>query len=354
MTLCRYFLLFAFIFFSCNKRENPIDITSTETFKAITIDTLLINDLSIRAILIDSNKIWYAANKGKFGNVDLNSGKLYNGQIEKDTIIPEFRSIAQTNTDIFILSVGNPALLYQISKDGKTIQLVYKERHDKVFYDSMHFMDNLQGFAMGDPIDDCFNFIKTEDGGKNWSKISCNNLPDLEKREAAFAASNSNLIIKNDKIWMVSGGKKSRVFYSSDKGRKWKTFQTPIIEGSEMTGIFTADFYDENIGIIAGGNYEKPEMNTNNKAITKNGGKTWKLIADNQAFGYASCVRFVPDSKGSAIVSVGLTGVWYSSDFGVNWKKLSDDKDLFTIQFINENTAIAAGKGKILKFNFKV
>jgi hypothetical protein len=91
---------------------------------------------------------------------------------------------------------------------------------------------------------------------------------------------------------------KNHVFlFRHDFGTSWQVYETPIVQGEEMTGIFTADFYNEKTGIIAGGNYLKQTQNWSNKAITTNGGKTWKLIAENEAFGYASCVQFVPNSK---------------------------------------------------------
>ena len=216
---------------------------------------------------------------------------------------------------MFILSVGNPALLIQIDKKTLDETVVYKEDHEKVFYDSMHFVDNLNGFAMGDPIENCLAFIKTTDGGKTWQKVSCDILPSISEGEAAFATSNTNLIVKGKSIFMVSGGKKSRVFVSKDFGTTWKVYDTPIVQGATMTGIFTADFYNEKIGIIAGGNYEKQDQNWANKAITKNGGKTWKLIAEKDAFGYASCVQFVPNSNGQQLISVGGTGMYYSDNF---------------------------------------
>jgi photosystem II stability/assembly factor-like uncharacterized protein len=57
--------------------------------------------------------------------------------------------------------------------------------------------------------------IKTTDGGNSWKKISCANLPKIIEGEAAFATSNTNLIVKEKSIFMVSGGKKSRVFVST-------------------------------------------------------------------------------------------------------------------------------------------
>ena len=120
-----------------------------------------------------------------------------------------------------------------------------------------------------------------------------------------------------------------------------------------MTGAFTVDFYDESIGFIAGGNYEKLEQNFQNKAITNNGGKSWKLVAEKKGFGYASCAQYLPNSGGKSIIVVGATGVYYSRNSGKKWKLLALDKDFYSIRFINSTTAIAAGKNKIVKINFK-
>jgi photosystem II stability/assembly factor-like uncharacterized protein len=249
--------------------------------------------------------------------------------------------------------VGNPAALYQISKDGKESQIVYQESHERVFYDSMQFWDDREGIAMGDPITDCLNIIITRDGGQSWNKVQCDKLSKVMEGEAAFAASNTNIVIKGNNTWIVSGGKKSRVFYSADRGNSWAVFETPIVQGKTMTGIFTADFYDANNGFVAGGDYENRNQNFSNKAITVDGGKTWKIIAENHGFGYASCVQYVPESKGKELVTVGTSGVYYSSDSGVSWKRLATDTSLYTLRFINRLTAVAAGKNKIIRISFK-
>jgi photosystem II stability/assembly factor-like uncharacterized protein len=309
--------------------------------------------LSCRAIFVETDTVWLGMDKGRYGFYDKKKDTLIVKTIQSVSNATEFRSIAATKEAIFILAVGNPAKLIKIDKKSLKETLVYQEENEKVFYDSMQFVDDLNGFAMGDPTEHCLSFIKTTNGGNSWEKISCANLPKVNEGEAAFATSNTNLIVKGKSIFMVSGGKKSRVFVSHDFGISWQVYETPIVQGEEMTGIFTADFYNDKIGIIAGGNYLKQTQNWSNKATSTNGGKTWHLIAENEAFGYASCIQFVPNSKGKKLISVGGTGLFYSSDFGNTWTKFSDDKDFYTFRFESEKVFYATGRNKLVRFEIK-
>lgn len=347
------YIVFLAVIFSCKNDKKSETTDFKPSFTTVEKDTLLNEEISIRALTIDGDKAWYAGSMGKYGWVSLNGGKNFSGVAVQDTIIPEFRAIAQTNTDVFIVNVGSPALLYKISKDGKRSKLVYTESNEKVFYDSMKFRNDKEGMAIGDPTENCMSVITTNDGGETWTKMQCNKLPKITDGEAAFAASNTNLIVKNDKTWIVSGGKKSRVFYSADKGNNWEVFDTPIVQGGAMTGMFSADFYDDSIGFAVGGDYEKLDKNSGNKIITTDGGKTWSLIGENKAFGYASCVQFLPEGNGNELITVGPSGVYYSYNRGKDWKKVLDDKSLHTISFINNKTAITAGQNIIIKLIFK-
>ena len=266
-------LLLSVVFYSCKSTK----VSTEKVFTSVKIDTILKDKISIRSITVSNNKVWYAADKNRVGYLSLIDANKMQRQLNKDSVKMEFRSIAQTTNSIFILNVGNPALLYKFSKDLVQKKLVYEEKNEKVFYDSMQFWNDNEGIAVGDPIENCFCIIITRNGGETWNKIKCEKLPKIVEGEAAFAASNTNIIIKGENTWIVSGGKKSRVFFSSDKGNSWKVYETPIVQGEAMTGIFTADFYNHKIGFIAGGNYEKPNQNFQNKAINKDGGITWKF-----------------------------------------------------------------------------
>lgn len=348
-----FLTIMCFIFLNSCKTRVYIDREiNNSVFKTVAIDTLFQDNITIRAITADGNKIWYAANNSRFGFYDLEKSKKFEIKITKDSLPLEFRSIAQTATNVFILSVANPALLYEVSKKNLKPRLKYQENNKKVFYDSMKFWNNKEGIAMGDPLTDFLSIIVTRDGGKSWTKLMSDKFPKIVNGEAAFAASNTNIVVKGNNTWIVSGGMKARVFYSADKGNTWEVYDTPIVQGKAMAGIFTADFYDAKRGFIAGGDYEAPNQNFANKARTLDGGETWDLVSDNKSFGYASCVQYIPNSDGKSLVSVGPSGLYYSYDSGNSWKQLLTDSSLFTIRFVDKQTAIAAGKNKMIRINF--
>jgi len=326
----------------------------SQDFKSVVIDTIFNKKISIRALTVFEDKVYFAGDKSRVGFIRISKqNNVINEALVRDTIQYEYRSLSTNGNGVFALAIGNPARLHKFSKNLIDKTLVYQEEHEKVFYDSMQFWNEKEGIAIGDPTNDCLSIIMTRDGGNTWKKTDCDKLPEIIDGEAAFAASNTNIVLKGKHAWIVSGGKKARVFHSSNKGKTWEVFETPIVQGEAMTGIFTADFYDHKIGFIAGGNYEKPTQSFGNKAITTDGGKTWRLIAENAGFGYASCVQFVPKSNGKGIVSIGASGLQYSADGGNTWKQFSDDTTLYTIRFLDEDTAFAAGKNKIIRIEFK-
>lgn len=337
--------------FSCQKEYQPRNIEN------VSIEEIKIDSVSIRAIkVIDDTSLFYAGSNGVIGYTQSNGEKWADNSFvnitPSDTITPSFRSIAYNGSDIFALSIGNPGLLYKFDNSSKYSKVVYKEEHEKVFYDSMKFFDAQNGIAMGDPTEDCLSIILTSDGGNTWNKIPCDQLPKVVEGEAAFAASNTNIKVLGKTAWIVTGGTKARVFKTTDLGKTWKVFDTPIIQGNGPQGIYSVDFADENNGIIIGGDYSKPEENKANKAITTDGGKTWALVADGQNPNYKSCVQYVPETNGKEVFAVGKTGVSYSNDGGNTWNVVSKE-GYYVIQFVDRNTAWLAGNQKIGKLTLK-
>ena len=337
-------LLFSFaLLSSCAKKYTP------RVFESVPIESFVIDSTSIRAIVaVDSETVYFAGSRGDVGYTN-DGGKTWTRKFitYKDSIAPHFRSIAKNRNGLFTLSIGNPALLYKITE--KDTSIVYKEVHDKVFYDAMQFFDDgKHGIAIGDPTEDCPSIIITKDGGDSWKKISCENLPKFEDGEAFFAASNTNIKTLGSSVWIASGGKKARVLRSDDYGKTWKIFDTPIVQGEGSQGIYSIDMTNFRNGIVFGGDFSKPLENNANKAITNDGGKTWTLVSEDKEPNYKSCVQYVPYTNGDEIIAVGKTGVSFSNDGGITWKKVSEEA-FYAVQFVDKHTAWLSGNKKIGK-----
>jgi len=347
--------LFSIILLSCKKEVKE---SSKKTISEVSIiHEAKIDSVSIRAIEVIDNSVYYAASNGSFGTLSEGGKNRVIGKYVKDTIVPSFRSIAYSGKDLFMLSISNPALLYKFTKNEKVntfyeSKLVYEEVHEKVFYDSMKFWNEYEGIALGDEMNGCMSVIITRDGGETWSKLPCSELPAVKEEVGAFAASNTNIVIKGDKTWLATGGKESSILFSPDKGNTWKKISTPIIQGESTQGIYSLDFYDEKNGFAIGGAYDKPNDSLANKIRTNDGGKTWQVVANAKAPGYRSCVQYIPNSNAKELVTVGFKGIAYSNDAGDNWRQLSDES-FYTIRFVNDSIAYAAGKNRVSKLVFR-
>lgn len=328
------------------------NIAKKRTITQIAIKEFKIKNSSIRAIkAIDKQTLYYAGSAGDIGKTTDGGTTWQKVQITyKDSISPHFRSIAYHHKNIFALSIESPALLYKITENN-TSQLIYQENHPNAFYDALCFSgDGKFAIAVGDPTENCPSMIISEDSGQTWHKIPCKNLPKLVKGEAFFAASNTNIKILGSTIWMASGGAKARVFKSINKGRSWQVYDTPIMQGNGPQGIYSIDFYSQNKGIAIGGNYTQPDDNSTNIAITKDGGKTWEMVAKNKEPNYKSCIKYVPDTNGKELFAVGKTGISFSNDGGYTWKKVSSES-YYAIDFVDKNTAWLSGHHKIGKLS---
>ncbi len=333
-------------------------------FKSRKINSVEINTiikdslLNVRALeIIESTNFFvFLTSNGNMGVVSIEESTktdkniTYPIKVKSDSIVPNFRALAGNSKHGYGLSIGSPALLYKLDIGKDTI--VYQENHPKAFYDSMDFWNDQEGIAIGDPTNDCISVIITRDGGETWKKLPCDSLPKAKEGEAAFAASDTNIAIVGDHTWVATGGKSSRILYSPNKGETWEVYNTPIVQGLETTGMYSIDFYDELNGFAIGGDYTKPDDNAANKIKTIDGGKTWDLVAQNENPGYRSCVQYIPNKAGKELIAIGFKGIDYSNDSGNSWKHLSDE-GFYTIRFLNDSIAYAAGAGRISKLIFR-
>jgi photosystem II stability/assembly factor-like uncharacterized protein len=304
---------------------------------------------SLRGLsVVNQNVVWASGTNGTF--VRTNDG----GKTWKVGHVPgadklDFRDVEAFNANTaYLLSIGSgeTSRIYKTTDGGQNWTLQYQNTNQAVFLDAFAFWDPQHGIAMGDPVNNHFYLLVTNNGGKSWTPLSTDKMPAAIEGEAAFAASGT-CIVTNGKsdVYIVTGGKAARAFRSNDRGKTWSVSDTPIVNGESGSGIFSIAMFNAQKGIIVGGNYQKPNEPANNLALTSDNGKTWVL--GNGLSGYRSGVAPV-DSK--VLVAVGSSGSDISTDAGKSWKNL--DKENYNAVAAKGSDAIWAvgANGLIAKF----
>lgn len=310
--------------------------------------TLLKDKISIRALQIWDGKVWYSGSDSKFGYVSLKD-TADKKQMRLSAEKLEFRTLAQTKDAFYTINVGAPAKWFTIQKNDLKVDLNMIDTTKTVFYDAFVFdQAKNRGIAISDPNEDgsSKNLIFTYASRKNPKT----EFPQYFPGEAHFAASNTNIAMQGNWVWIATGGMKARIFkFNWSHPFTWKVYETPFVQGTSSTGIYSIDFYDKNFGIAVGGDYTKQAENVNNIATTHDGGETWQIQASGKNGGYKTCVKFRPKSKGKDIIAVGDQNIELSTDFGKTWTTISEEKGLFVGEWMDENTLVLAGKNRVVK-----
>ena len=312
-----------------------------------TIEPFLKDKISIRAIQLWNGKIWYSGTESKFGYVSLKD-TLDKKQLKLSDKKLQFRTLAQDAKSFYAINIESPAYFFRIDKRDLKNTVISKDDSEKAFYDALYFYQN-KFYTFSDANPDlklkfrAFSMPKGVFTAKDYSDIS------LKEGEAAFAASNSNIVAKGNYVWLATGGMASRIFRLNLKTDKIEIFDTPIVQGTSSQGIYSIDFANETFGIAVGGDYTKQKENINNIATTNDGGVTWQVQASGQNGGYMTCVKIKPGSNGKEIIAVGDQHISYSRDFGKTWKIISEEKNLYACEWVDKNTVVLAGNNRIVK-----
>ncbi|WP_319482378.1 hypothetical protein [uncultured Draconibacterium sp.] len=337
---------FILLLFSCQlSSKKPTTIVSTE----LQTNT----EASFRGLYVVDEDIVWASGSGGTVLVSTDGGNSW-----KDVSIPrpeqnDFRSIhAWDEKTALVFGVAGPEFGYKTVDGGATWNVVFSDTTSGLFFNSIKFADAKNGLAVSDPIDGKFFVLRTEDGGNTWDQVT--DIPPVETGEANFAASNTCIeYLPSGKAWIASGGIAARVFYSDDFGKSWKVSKTPMVRGLASSGIFSVAFKNDREGIVVGGIYDQPELNTNIASYTFDGGVTWQP-AVTMPKEYRSCVQEVKAGNDSFVFAIGKTGCDISTDGGINWNFLSGE-GYYTFRAIPGKLAgFAAGSnGSITKVEFK-
>ncbi|HQV00142.1 MAG TPA: hypothetical protein PLO59_03225 [Bacteroidia bacterium] len=308
--------------------------------------------ISIRALAVLNDSVcWLGGSNSTFGYTT-DAGITWTTDSIATGKLTDFRSIAVINdSTILLANIGSPARIYRSSDYGKHFTVVYENNHSDVFIDALSFKNNSEGYAVSDPVNQCILILHTIDGGNTWQPVPCNSITTPDAGEAFFAASNSNIIYTDNGVHILSGGNRSRIF--SNHGKGFIAYDTPVIRGAPMHGIYTACAQNQNI-FIGGGDYNNKSYNHCNKAVSNNGGISFKLVANGKPPGIISCAQYVPH-KSKNLLALSLPGIYYSKNNGTSWKLIDAQANYYTCRFSPSGKVcyLAGPKGNIAILWFK-
>jgi hypothetical protein len=178
------------------------------------------------------------------------------------------------------------------------------------FPNVVHFWNNLDGFAMGDPLGGYYEIFTTNDGGDTWTRVPQANIPAPLSGEYGIVGHYS---VIGDNVWFDT--QKGRVYRSHDRGLTWQVSATGITVPTN--GAIDIAFYSETSGIAR--LYSAAGVNT--VKTTSDSGATWTTLTPTGNF-WGSDVKYVPGTASKLVstgAATGLTGSSYSDDGGATW-----------------------------------
>ncbi len=345
----RCFILLLFVLFvsaACYGQMYSLEYVDTKT------------DASFRGLSVaDEHAIWVSGSKGWVGR-SVDGGKRWRFSQVPGYESCDFRTLyAMDSNNAIIANAGSPAYVLRTGDGGANWEKVYENSDSAAFIDGADFWNRRRGIIHGDPIDGRMLLLYTRDGGRSWKERRKRSRPEMGQGEASFAASGTSVsCFLHSAVVVVAGGRTSKLYFSRSRGRRWRTIPTPMLSGSESTGIYT--FMHGNsvwYWLIAGGDYRRDTLSTANFFYTRYKGKKW-LAPVSTTRGYRECLAAkmddeYPSKKGriGAMFALGPSGIDISTDGGVNWKPLSDEKRFHVIKSSKDNNCmfLAGGDGKL-------
>jgi len=231
-------------------------------------DSVNLHQISFRGIGIYKNTIWVSGTKGTFA-VSQNGGKNFEIRQVKSFNKSDFRSVQVINSKTALLvSSGTPAVILRTENGGQTWSKVLAFTDSAYFFDAVSFSSKKNGLVVADPIGGRFVFFETKDGGKNWQPWDSSKNIAAMPRESLFAASGSCLLTNRNKIYLVTGGKTSRLLIGIFKKGKiiWQEKTLPILQGKSSQGAF-AVATNKNQILVTGGDYTDTSGMQNNAVL---------------------------------------------------------------------------------------
>lgn len=309
--------------------------------------------VSIRGLAVpNQNTIWASGSKGSIAK-SVNGGADFEWMQVKGYESRDFRSIhAWDDKEAIIVAIAAPAIILKTKDGGTSWYKVYENTDTLMFLDAIHFKDAANGLVVGDPISNHIFLLSTVDKGENWNEVPSSYFKTpLEKGEAFFASSGSNIAQLSKDDFLVSGGVRSRLWING------AAMDIPILQGGTSTGANSLAISPNGNNImIVGGDFMKDTSRTQNAVglklfIKPNSNKKWQSekipywkIDEFVGFpnGYRSGVEYVSNT---ILISCGTSGVDISKNKGKNWDLISTESFHVVRKQPNTKAVFLAGGG---------
>jgi photosystem II stability/assembly factor-like uncharacterized protein len=303
---------------------------------------------------VDQRIVWASGAGGTF-LLTTDGGRTWRAGVVPGAETLEFRDVEGVSAKIaYLLSIGPgpESRIYKTGDGGQHWSLQFQNQNPKAFYDCFDFWDQDRGITFSDGADAHFPVIRTTDG-KTWANIA-EALPPAQPGEGSFAASGTCVATQGENnAWIGTGAaKKARVLATTDAGKSWTAYDTPI-RGDSTSGIASVTFRDRLHGMVGGGNVADTTGGQKNVARSDDGGHTWTLTVPAPFPGAVFGLAYLPGDQRHRIVATGPGGTGWSSDEGNTWSLLPNVRGYWGVAFASRKAGWVVGDGgSILKLSF--
>ncbi len=320
---------------------------------------------------VNAQIVWASGVNGTFV-VTTNGGQTWRAGVVPGAEALEFRDVHGVSAKVAYLMAagsGTDSRIYKTGDGGATWTLQFTNQDPNAFYDCFDFWNPNHGITFSDAVPQTggglrFPVIETTNG-QTWHDIG-NRLPTPLTGEAGFAASGTCLATQGgQRAWIATGGTATpRVLVTTDGGKSWNAYNTPLVGGPAAGGT-TVAFRDRFHGIIAGGDLASPTTAPAPRervAVSSDGGQTWSLVTppplsasnDGDFGGTVFGLSYVPGMGHQTVVVTGPGGTAWSSNEGrTSWNLISGLKGFWAVAFANHKAGWLVGTGgRIIKVSF--
>jgi photosystem II stability/assembly factor-like uncharacterized protein len=329
---------------------------------------------------VNSRVVWASGVGGTFVRT-LDGGRTWQPGVVAGAETLQFRDVQGVSEDVaYLLSsgTGTDSRIYKTENGGQSWTIQFQNQDPNAFYDCFAFWTPDRGITTSDAVNGVFPAIRTRDG-ETWDDIG-DRLPPAQPGEASFAASGTCVATQGKRrAWIGTGGAaKARILATVDRGRSWNAYDTPIIQGTASSGVFSVDFRDAFHGILGGGELATPTVISNTVARSADGGRTWILGGQTPFPGAIYGLSYVRelcrdnedpsdhsdgcghsgrsnDRRNDArrVVATGPAGAAWSPDEGSSWISLPGVQNYWAVAFASHEAGWLVGTdGRILKISF--